>query len=116
MHNTSNLPVQVIELSGYTWHEKLHIARKYLEKQVRSSCAIPDGSVELTDDAMSTIIQQYCRESGVRNLKKQLEKVYRKAAKQLAMSDKIEVRGASACGHLSILHEHVLITSNTAHI
>lgn len=84
--------MQVIELSGYTWHEKLHIARKYLEKQVRTDCAIPEGSVDFTDDAMSTIIQQYCRESGVRNLKKQLEKVYRKAAKKLATSDNIEVR------------------------
>jgi ATP-dependent Lon protease len=83
--------MEVIELSGYTGHEKTHIARQYLEKQVRKSCAIPDGSVELTDDALETIIQQYCRESGVRNLKKQLEKVYRKAAKHLAMSDKIEV-------------------------
>jgi ATP-dependent Lon protease len=83
--------VQVIELSGYTWHEKIHIARNYLEKQVRSDCAIPEGSVDLTDDAMSTIIQQYCRESGVRNLKKQLEKVYRKAALHLATSQAIEV-------------------------
>jgi ATP-dependent Lon protease len=83
--------LQVIELSGYTWHEKIHIARNYLEKQVRSDCAIPEGSVDLTDDAMSTIIQQYCRESGVRNLKKQLEKVYRKAALHLATSQAIDV-------------------------
>lgn len=69
----------------------MHIARKYLEKQVRADCAIPEGSVDFTDDAMSTIIQQYCRESGVRSLKKQLEKVYRKAAKKLATSDNIEV-------------------------
>jgi ATP-dependent Lon protease len=82
---------QVIELSGYTGHEKRHIARLYLEKEVRKTCAIPEGSVEITDEAMETIIQQYCRESGVRNLKKQIEKIYRKTAMTLATSDQLEV-------------------------
>lgn len=85
----------MIELSGYTAHEKTHIAREYLEKEVRGNCAIPEDSVELTDGALETLIQQYCRESGVRNLKKQLEKVYRKAAMTLAVSDKLEVCGTA---------------------
>ena len=84
--------MQVIELSGYTEDEKTHIARLYLEKEVRAGCAIPEGAVELTDGALDTIIKQYCRESGVRNLKKQLEKVFRKAALSLATSDQVTVR------------------------
>jgi ATP-dependent Lon protease len=84
--------MQVIELSGYTEHEKMQISRKYLEPQVRNSCAIPEGSVELTDGALDMLIKQYCRESGVRNLKKQLEKVFRKIALVLATSDQVTVR------------------------
>lgn len=90
----------MIELSGYTAHEKTRIAREYLEKEVRGSCAIPEGSVQLTDGALECLIQQYCRESGVRNLKKQLEKVYRKSAMTLATSDKLEVR-LCACPDMS---------------
>jgi hypothetical protein len=56
--------LQVIQLSGYTEHEKQHIARLYLEKEVRKNCAIPEGSVELTDKALDVLIKQYCRESG----------------------------------------------------
>lgn len=97
----------MIELSGYTGHEKTHIAREYLEKEVRGNCAIPEGSVELTDGALECLIQQYCRESGVRNLKKQLEKVYRKSAMTLATSDKLEVRFAVLPRNLSLTF-HVL--------
>ena len=84
--------LQVIQLSGYTEHEKQHIARLYLEKEVRKNCAIPEGSVELTDKALDVLIKQYCRESGVRSLKKHLEKVFRKVALKLATSDQVTVR------------------------
>jgi Lon-like ATP-dependent protease len=83
--------VQVIELSGYTEHEKMHIARKYLEPEVLKNCSIPDNAVQLTDSALDTMVKQYCRESGVRGLKKQLEKVYRKAALKLATSEYLTV-------------------------
>lgn len=85
-------PVQIIEVSGYTAFEKTHIARSYLEPTVRKACAIPEGAVELTDSALAVLIESYCRESGVRNLKKQLEKVYRKVALRLATSEQLEVR------------------------
>lgn len=84
--------MQVIQLSGYTEDEKRHIARLYLEKEVRAGCAIPENSVELTDGALDVVIKQYCRESGVRNLKKQLEKAYRKVALKLATSEHLRVR------------------------
>ena len=89
---TCEVAPQVIQLSGYTEDEKRHIARLYLEKEVRASCAIPEGAVQLTDAALDVMIKQYCRESGVRNLKKQLEKTFRKVALKLATSEHLHVR------------------------
>lgn len=63
--------------------EKTAIARRYLEPQSMTDAGVPEGSVKLTDSAMNKIIDEYCREAGVRNLKKHLEKVYRKAALKL---------------------------------
>jgi ATP-dependent Lon protease len=84
--------VQVIELSGYTEDEKMQIARKFLEPEVHANCAIPENAVQLADSALDCIIKHYCRESGVRSLKKQLEKVFRKVALQLASSKELTVR------------------------
>ncbi len=55
--------------------EKKAIARTYLEPQARSDAGVPAGSVSVTDTAMKHLIDEYCREAGVRNLKKHLEKV-----------------------------------------
>lgn len=63
--------------------EKNAIARQYLEPQARADAGVPPGSVTVADDALSSLIEAYCREAGVRNLKKHLEKVYRKAALKL---------------------------------
>jgi ATPase family associated with various cellular activities (AAA) len=94
--STLDRAAQVIQLSGYTEDEKRHIARLYLEKEVRKSTAIPDGAVQLTDAALDTVIKQYCRESGVRSLKKHLEKLFRKVALTLATSNQVTVRPALA--------------------
>lgn len=75
--------MEVIRLSGYAGGEKRAIARTYLEPAARSDSGVPEGSVSLTDGAVTGLIDEYCREAGVRNLKKHLEKVYRKAALRL---------------------------------
>ncbi|KAI8475159.1 MAG: Lon protease C-terminal proteolytic domain-containing protein [Monoraphidium minutum] len=75
--------MEVIRLSGYASDEKTAIARSYLEPQARTDAGVPPGAVEVTDGAMGVLIDQYCREAGVRNLKKHLEKLYRKAALKL---------------------------------
>lgn len=49
----------------------------------------------MTDDALSSLIEQYCREAGVRNLKKHLEKLYRKAALKLVQ---VGVTRVTLCG------------------
>jgi len=75
--------MEVIRLSGYAGAEKRAIARTYLEPAARADSGVPEGSVSVTDGAVEVLIDEYCREAGVRNLKKHLEKVYRKAALKL---------------------------------
>lgn len=78
--------MEVIRLSGYASDEKKAIARRYLEPQAAKDAGVPEGSTRVTDEAMDVLINEYCREAGVRNLKKQLEKVYRKVALKLVKS------------------------------
>ncbi|KXS21509.1 ATP-dependent protease La [Gonapodya prolifera JEL478] len=72
--------MEVIPLSGYVAEEKIAISEKYLAPQARAACGLENANVDLTTGAIESLIKYYCRESGVRNLKKQIEKVYRKAA------------------------------------
>jgi ATP-dependent Lon protease len=72
--------MEVIEISGYTFQEKAAIAAKYLEPVARETAGLKDANVKLLPEAIDVLIKHYCRESGVRNLKKQIEKVYRKVA------------------------------------
>jgi len=72
--------METIELSGYVADEKMAIAEKYLAPAAKELSGLKDVDVTLEKDAIQELINKYCRESGVRNLKKQIEKVYRKAA------------------------------------
>ncbi|KAL2832919.1 Lon protease-like protein, mitochondrial [Aspergillus cavernicola] len=72
--------MEVIELSGYVADEKMAIAQRYLGPAARELTGLKDVDVNLSEEAIEELIKSYCRESGVRNLKKQIEKVYRKAA------------------------------------
>ncbi|KAG8063674.1 hypothetical protein GUJ93_ZPchr0003g16859 [Zizania palustris] len=75
--------MEIITIAGYITDEKMHIARDYLEKNTRESCGIMPEQVEVTDGALLALIENYCREAGVRNLQKHIEKIYRKIALQL---------------------------------
>ncbi|KAL1969821.1 hypothetical protein VTN77DRAFT_7330 [Rasamsonia byssochlamydoides] len=72
--------MEIIELSGYVADEKMAIAERYLAPAAKELSGLKDVDVRLERDAIEELIKSYCRESGVRNLKKQIEKVYRKAA------------------------------------
>jgi Lon-like ATP-dependent protease len=72
--------METIELSGYVSDEKMAIAEKYLAPAAKELSGLKDADVILEKSAIQELINKYCRESGVRNLKKQIEKVYRKAA------------------------------------
>ena len=76
--------MEVVRLSGYIADEKRQIARTYLEKVARERSGIGEGESTISDAAMTSLIEDYCREAGVRNLQKHLEKIYRKVALKLA--------------------------------
>ncbi|KAL8776762.1 MAG: hypothetical protein Q9213_008142 [Squamulea squamosa] len=72
--------MEMIELSGYVADEKMAIAERYLAPAAKELSGLKDVAVNLDKAAIEELIKSYCRESGVRNLKKQIEKVYRKSA------------------------------------
>ncbi|KAL2170292.1 hypothetical protein VTG60DRAFT_4971 [Thermothelomyces hinnuleus] len=72
--------MEVIRLSGYVSDEKMAIAERYLAPQAQALAGLKDVDVQLDKSAIEELIKSYCREAGVRNLKKQIEKVYRKSA------------------------------------
>ncbi|XP_061834420.1 lon protease homolog, mitochondrial [Nerophis lumbriciformis] len=72
--------MEMINVSGYVAQEKLAIAQRYLVPQLRSLCGLSEDTASISPDALGLLIRQYCRESGVRNLQKQVEKVFRKVA------------------------------------
>lgn len=78
--------MEVIELSGYTYEEKLQIAKRYLFPKQLAANGMKDGSVKISDDVMSEIIAGYTRESGVRNLEREIATVIRKLAVKVVKS------------------------------
>ncbi|BEI86253.1 hypothetical protein CcaverHIS002_0605400 [Cutaneotrichosporon cavernicola] len=72
--------MEVIEVNGYVQAEKVNIADKYLSPQAKEANGLKDVDIDVTPEAIETLIRWYCRESGVRNLKKHIDKIYRKAA------------------------------------
>ncbi|KAJ7675221.1 ATP-dependent protease La [Mycena rosella] len=75
--------MEVLEVSGYVSEEKAQIAARYLGPQAKDASGLKDADVLLEAQAVDVLIKYYCRESGVRNLKKHIEKIYRKAALRL---------------------------------
>ncbi|MEJ2433248.1 MAG: endopeptidase La [Pseudolabrys sp.] len=76
--------MEVISLAGYTEGEKLQIAMRYLVKRQMEANGIKEGQVEITEAAVAEIIQHYTRESGVRNLEREIGKALRNAAVRIA--------------------------------
>ncbi|VDP22272.1 unnamed protein product [Schistosoma margrebowiei] len=80
--------MEVIEVSGYVEEEKLAIAKRYLLPLATRNCGLDDNRLLIDDNAIKRLIKQYCRESGVRNLQKHIEKIVRKVAYQLVNAEK----------------------------
>ena len=90
--NTLNIPqplidrMEVIRISGYTESEKLKIGSKYLlPKQIKEN-GIKPNEVKVADSALESIIRFYTRESGVRNLEREISKLLRKALKSIIIN------------------------------
>ena len=80
--------MEVIELSGYTEEEKLHIARKYLISKQTEANGLKAKNIGFNDKAILRIIQDYTREAGLRNLEREIGSVCRKVAREIAEGKK----------------------------
>jgi ATP-dependent Lon protease len=76
--------MEVIRFDGYTSEEKLAIAKGYLWPRQRSRNGLREDEVEISDEVLRTIISEYTREAGVRQLERELGTVLRKTATQIA--------------------------------
>lgn len=79
--------MELIEMSGYVAEEKVAIAKQYLIPTAKKDSGVKDENIEIQESALSTLIKSYCRESGVRNLQKHIEKLVRKVAFKLVKKE-----------------------------
>lgn len=79
--------MEVIEVNGYLLEEKLEIAKKYLLAKQRKEHGLKATDLIVQDDALATIIASYTRESGVRELSRQIANICRKTAKSIALGE-----------------------------
>jgi ATP-dependent Lon protease len=91
--------METIELSGYTVEEKRHIARRYLVPRQVAANGLKPSQIEFSDAALTTIIEEYTREAGVRDLERQIGAICRKVARDVAegkVKGKVKVSGKKA--------------------
>ena len=79
--------MEIIELPGYTEFEKHKIANLFLISKQLKEHGLADRSIDISDEAISEIIQRYTREAGVRNLEREITSICRKVAKQIVKDE-----------------------------
>jgi len=84
--------LEIIRFSGYTYDEKLQIAKKFLFKKTLKANGLKPGQIEIPSLVLKRLIQRYTREAGVRNLEREISKIMRKAARQIAEGKKKKVK------------------------
>jgi ATP-dependent Lon protease len=84
--------MEIIELTGYTEEEKLEIAKRYLVARQLKANGLKPEQASLSDPAISRIIREYTRESGCRNLERQIGALLRRAAMRIAEGNADSVR------------------------
>ena len=77
--------MEVVDFAGYTEREKAEIAKKYLIPRQLEESGLGDKGISFTDEAVMSVVSNYTRESGVRQLERQLGAVSRKVARKIAM-------------------------------
>jgi len=83
--------MEVIRIPGYTEDEKINIANKFLLPKTVKENGVRSGEMNLSDGTMKEIIRNYTRESGVRNLEREIAKITRKVVKKIVNSEEKEV-------------------------
>ncbi len=93
--NSLNIPsplldrMEVIRIPGYTEDEKLHIAKNYLLPKQMAQHGLKDAELHISDSVLVDIVRYYTRESGVRNMERELAKICRKSVKKLSLGKKL---------------------------
>ena len=80
--------MEILRIPGYTEEEKLNIAKRYLLKKEKDAHGLTDENIVINDAAIRSIIRRYTKESGVRNLEREIATVCRKVAKEIAEKGK----------------------------
>ncbi len=84
--------MELITISGYTEDEKVEIAKRHLLPKQRKDHGLTEETLEVSENVLRSIVREYTREAGVRNLERQMANVCRKAAREIARGDATVVR------------------------
>jgi len=87
--------LEIIDISGYTEEEKLHIAKRYLIPRQYQEHGIDGKRLLITDEAILKIIDEYTREAGLRNLEREIARVCRKVAREVAEGKRGQTRATA---------------------
>ena len=100
--NSLNIPgplldrMEVIRIPGYTEDEKLNIASRYLMPKQMEQNGLKEDELHISDQVLVDIVRYYTRESGVRNMEREIAKICRKTVKKLALGKKLKKVSVSA--------------------
>ena len=108
--NTMNIPgplldrMEIIRISGYTEEEKLEIAKRHLMSKVKDNNALTEKEFNVSEDVIRSIIRNYTREAGVRNLERELNSLGRKTVKEISQnkSDSLNVSSDNLSDYLGV--------------
>ena len=76
--------MEIIQLPGYTQQEKIEIGKRFLVPKQMTNHGLKAGHIDITDEAMTELVQAYTKEAGVRNLEREIANVMRKVARSVA--------------------------------
>ncbi len=84
--------MEVIRIPGYTEDEKINIANKFLLPKTIKENGVKEGEMDLSDGTIKEVIRNYTRESGVRNLEREISKITRKVVKKVVNKEESKVK------------------------
>ncbi len=76
--------MEIVQLPGYTQQEKIEIGKRFLVPKQMENHGLKPKNIEITDEAMTELVQAYTKEAGVRNLERELANIMRKVARSVA--------------------------------
>ncbi len=116
--NSLNIPgplldrMEVIRIPGYTEDEKLNIAMRYLvPKQLKANGLKPE-ELDIEADAIQDVVRYYTRESGVRNLEREVAKICRKVVKEIALAGPVAAAKPAKAGKKAAAKKKALVVVN----